>query len=138
MLSTNHTWQSLVDDDMVKTRNVSQMVIYNIENHNRVAGTTGWWLPTADILQVVDVFERPEHYLINNLTMFASIPEVTMQFLMIKADARSFYGKRGATSVFAGRSAKLVVVAWCEGSVMPGQTANAVEKLLDYFHTYKL
>ncbi len=133
------TWQDIIDQDMVPTSNVSHMVIYQIDSKMRLAGTKGYYLPEKDFNQCIDVFANPQQYLINGITLFEGVLDDPLQFLVAKADSRSFYAKRGATSCFGGRSAgNILLLLFAEPPVLPGRTANALEALLDYLDEYKI
>lgn len=95
-----------------------------------LASSPCYWLPSKDLSTCLDVFDNPNTYLINNLTLFAGT-EAEMTFLVCKADERSFYAKRGATSCFGARSNNILVVTFSEPPVLPGRSANLVQILVD-------
>jgi len=130
------TWQSVVDKLLIKPSNASHVCIYDIASKDLLAASENYWLPPDDVEQFLDAFKNPEHYLVNHIRVWRSIPEVTRQFLVCKADSRSMYCKCGATSCFAAVTEKTLVVAFCEPPVLPGRTANAVELLIDQLITH--
>lgn len=130
------SWQDLVDQDMLPPSNVSHMVVYQIDSKMRLAGTKGYYLPEKDFNTCIDVFNNPNHYLINGLTLFEGTLDEPLQFLMAKADTRSFYAKRGATSCFGGRCQNILLLMFAEPPVLPGRTANALEACLDYIEEH--
>lgn len=52
--------------------------------------------------------------------------------MTLKADARSVYGKKGATGFCAVKTNQSVLIGLYDESIQPGQCANTVEKLGDY------
>lgn len=129
------TWDDIIQQDMLGPNNVSHMVVYQMDTKVLLGSTKGYWLPPEDLDQCFRALSDPENALINGLTLWKRFPETTCEFLVAKADSRSFYCKRGATSCFGGRSiAGTFVLLFAEPPVLPGRTANSLELLLDYLN----
>lgn len=131
------TWQSLVDEQMIKPHNCTHAVIYQIDSKQMLAGSPGYWLPEADFDRILKVFKDPVDTLINGLELFTGT-EAEMRFIVPKADARSFYAKRGATSCFGARSNNILIVCFTEPLALPARTANLVEQFAADMIRYNL
>lgn len=126
------TWQQLFDRLVLQPKNASHGVIYDLKSHVLLAHSPGYWLPKEDVLQCIDALSNPEKYLVEDITLFKSCKlDMPMEFLVVKADQYSWYGKRGATSCFCSRTKDVLIVLFTEPPIFPGKTANAIEKLVD-------
>jgi len=54
------------------------------------------------------------------------------KYLVIKADDRSIYGKKGAGGIAAVKTAQGILVGVYKEGTQPGQATTTVEKLADY------
>jgi profilin len=54
------------------------------------------------------------------------------RYLVLKADDRSIYGKKGTGGVITVKTGQAILVGLYDEKIQPGQCANVMEKLADY------
>ncbi|KKY24114.1 putative profilin ii [Phaeomoniella chlamydospora] len=114
---------------LVGTGNVDKAAIFNSEGTSVWATSSGFTISPAEIKEVVDAYKdnsQPKKVQSNGLHVAGE------RFVVLKADERSLYGKKGKEGVVIVKTTQAILVTHYPETVQPGVAANTVEQLGDY------
>lgn len=123
------SWQAYIDTSLVGTGNVDKAAIFNSEGTSVWATSSGFTISPAEIKEVVDAYKdnsQPKKVQSNGLHVAGE------RFVVLKADERSLYGKKGKEGVVIVKTTQAILVTHYPETVQPGVAANTVEQLGDY------
>lgn len=83
-------------------------------------------LPPAEIGEIAQGFDNSAYLQSNGLHIQGQ------KFMMIRADARSIYGRHDAEGVVCVRTKQTILVAHYPAGVQAGEATKIVEQLADY------
>ena len=123
-------WQPYVDNNLVGAGGATQAAIFGLDG-NKWAGSAGFNVSTAEVKPLIAAFDTKNQAGIttlrnNGLTLNAT------KFIILKADDRSIYGKKGATGVVCVKTNKAVIISFYNEKIQPGTSAAVTEKIADY------
>lgn len=123
------SWQAYVDTSLVGTGNVDKAAIFNSEGNSVWATSTGFTVSPAEIQEVVAAYKDTGDV---KQVQSTGLHIAGERFVVIKADGRSIYGKKGKEGVVIVKTNMAILVAHYPETVQPGGAANTVEQLADY------
>eukprot|EP01123_Difflugia_compressa_P010734 TRINITY_DN3_c0_g1_i4.p1 TRINITY_DN3_c0_g1~~TRINITY_DN3_c0_g1_i4.p1 ORF type:complete len:127 (-),score=35.88 TRINITY_DN3_c0_g1_i4:130-510(-) len=119
------SWQSYVDTNLVGTGLVSVAAIAGHDG-SIWANTAGFNVTADEVKKLLAGFADPGPLRASGLFINGE------KYLVLKADDRSIYGKKGTGGVVTVKTAQSILVGLYNEKIQPGQCANVVEKLADY------
>eukprot|EP01123_Difflugia_compressa_P010740 TRINITY_DN3_c0_g2_i1.p1 TRINITY_DN3_c0_g2~~TRINITY_DN3_c0_g2_i1.p1 ORF type:complete len:127 (-),score=21.46 TRINITY_DN3_c0_g2_i1:198-578(-) len=119
------SWQSYVDTNLVGTGLVT---VASITGHDGSVWATspGFNVSADEIKKLVAGFNDPSPLRASGMFINGE------KYLVLKADDRSIYGKKGTGGVVTVKTGGAVLIGLYNEKIQPGQCANVVEKLADY------
>jgi len=123
------SWQAYVDTSLVGTGDVDKAAIFNSEGTSVWATSKGFQISPAEMQEVVGSYKdtAPQKKVQANGLHIAG-----EKYIVIKADDRSLYGKKGREGIVIVKTKQALLIAHYPETVQPGQAATTVEKLGDY------
>eukprot|EP00161_Ancyromonas_sigmoides_P012865 TRINITY_DN328_c1_g1_i1.p2 TRINITY_DN328_c1_g1~~TRINITY_DN328_c1_g1_i1.p2 ORF type:complete len:126 (+),score=36.62 TRINITY_DN328_c1_g1_i1:250-627(+) len=118
------SWQTYVDTHLVGTGMVTAACI--IGHDGAVWASKDLDVKEGEGVKLAQAFIDPSGILAQGLHISG------VKYMTIRADARSIYGKKGATGVVTVKTKSTIVIGFYGDSVQPGQCTLAVERLGDY------
>jgi len=119
------SWQTYVDSNLIGSGFISKASILGLDG-STWATSSGFSITADEGKKLAGAFKDPNVLRANGL--FAA----GEKYLVIKADDRSIYGKKGAGGVAAVKTTQGILVGVYKEGVQPGQATTTVEKLADY------
>eukprot|EP01123_Difflugia_compressa_P010733 TRINITY_DN3_c0_g1_i3.p1 TRINITY_DN3_c0_g1~~TRINITY_DN3_c0_g1_i3.p1 ORF type:complete len:127 (-),score=37.17 TRINITY_DN3_c0_g1_i3:130-510(-) len=119
------SWQSYVDTNLVGTGLVSVAAIVGHDG-SVWASSNGFKVSADEAKKLLAGFADPGPLRASGLFINGE------KYLVLKADDRSIYGKKGTGGVVTVKTAQSILVGLYNEKIQPGQCANVVEKLADY------
>jgi len=117
------SWQAYVDQQLIGTGHVKQGALVGLDGS--VWAYSAGFNP-GDTRKLVSQFA-------NNQSVFSEGVNIGgIKYMGIRADARSIYGKKGATGCVCVKTNQCVIVAIYNETIQPGSCTTVVEKLADY------
>ncbi|KAF2724518.1 profilin II [Polychaeton citri CBS 116435] len=123
------SWQAYVDQSLVGTGNVDKAAIFSAQGDSVWASSAGFTVKPEEMKEIVSAYQDK-----------ADVKKVQSEgahiagerFVVIKADDRSIYGKKGREGVVIVKTNQAILVTHYPESVQPGNAAKVVEQLADY------
>jgi len=119
------SWQGYVDNNLVGTNMVTFGAILGHDG-NSWAVTSGFQVTGDEGRKLYAGFQDAGPLRANGLFVNKE------KYLVLKADDRSIYGKKGPGGVVAVKTGQSILIGVYNDKIQPGQCANVVEKLADY------
>ncbi|MCJ1297829.1 profilin, required for normal timing of actin polymerization in response to thermal stress [Hypocenomyce scalaris] len=123
------SWQAYVDTSLVGTGNIDKAAIFNSEGTSVWASSTGFTIGPAEIKEVVSSYKDTGEV---KKVQSSGLHIAGERYVVIKADDRSLYGKKGREGIVIVKTQQAILVTHYPESVQPGSAANTVEQLGDY------
>jgi len=123
------SWQAYVDTSLVGTGNIDKAAIFNSEGTSVWASSPGFTVSPAEIKEVVASYKDTgdvKKVQANGLHVGGE------RFVVIKADDRSLYGKKGKEGIVIVKTQQAILLTHYPETVQPGSATNTVEQLADY------
>ena len=118
-------WQQYIDQQLIGSEQSSGAVIMELDGGVRSASNLN--LKASGGAQIASLFKNPSSATSSGIVVNG------VKCQAIKAGTQSPYGKNGATGVVAVKTNQLIIVSTYNERTQPGNAANVVEKLGDYF-----
>lgn len=118
-------WQAYVDNNLVGTKNLTQAAIIGIDG-SIWAISSGFTVSQQDGKILVAAFQDPSGIRAKGIFLNG------VKYLVLRADERSIYGKKGSAGCVCVKTKQAVLIGIYNENIQPGQAANTVEKLADY------
>ncbi|KAL1589224.1 hypothetical protein WHR41_02257 [Cladosporium halotolerans] len=125
------SWQAYVDQSLVATGNVDKAAIFNDAGNSVWATSSGFTVSPAEMQEVVNAYNDKGTDGVKQVQS-TGLHIAGERFVVIKADERSIYGKKGREGVVIVKTTNAILVTHYPESVQPGAAANTVEQLADY------
>ncbi|KAI9736343.1 MAG: profilin, required for normal timing of actin polymerization in response to thermal stress [Cirrosporium novae-zelandiae] len=123
------SWQAYVDSSLVGTGNVDKAAIFNSEGTSVWASSPGFVVEKSEITEIVDAYkDKSEVKGVQSQGLHVG----KERYVVIKADDRSLYGKKGKEGIVVVKTQQALLVTHYPETVQPGAAANTVEQLADY------
>jgi len=119
------SWQGYVDNNLVGTHLVTQAAIHGHDG-SPWATSHGFTVSKDEAVKLLAGFGDAGPLRANGLYIHKE------KYLVLKADDRSIYGKKGPGGIVCVKTGQSVLIAIYNDKIQPGQCANVVEKLADY------
>ncbi|KAF2167679.1 hypothetical protein M409DRAFT_65812 [Zasmidium cellare ATCC 36951] len=119
------SWQG----HLVGTGNVDKAAIFNNEGTSVWATSAGFTVKPEEMKEVVAAYNDKSDV---KQVQSSGLHIAGEKFVVLKADDRSVYGKKGREGVVIVKTTQAILVAHYPESVQPGAAANTVEQLADY------
>jgi len=123
------SWQEYVDTGLVATGNLDKAAIFNSAGDSVWATSTGFVVSPDEIKEIVGAYKDKADV---KQVQSSGLHIAGEKFVVLRADDRSIYGKKGREGVVIVKTTQALIVAHYPESAQPGAAANVVEKLADY------
>lgn len=123
------SWQAYVDTSLVGTGNVDKAAIFNSEGNSVWASSAGFTVAPNEMKEVVGSFKDTGDV---KQVQSNGVHIAGERYVVIKADDRSLYGKKGKEGIVVVKTQQALLVTHYPETVQPGSAANTVEQLADY------
>ncbi|PIA98349.1 Profilin, partial [Cercospora beticola] len=121
-----------VDTSLVATGNVDRAAIFNSEGNSVWATSAGFTVKPEEMQAVVAAYKDKGDEQGVKKVQSEGLHIAGERFVVIKADDRSIYGKKGREGVVLVKTTQAILVTHYPETVQPGSAANTVEQLGDY------
>eukprot|EP00128_Syssomonas_multiformis_P009062 Colp12_sorted_trinity150504_noHs@28697 len=118
---------SLLHDALLSTEHVRQCAIIRRKDGAIRAQSSGFTMSPSEIQAVLEGFKG------NGDLRNAGIVIAGKEYKCVRSDQMSIYGKDGKSGVIITKTNTLVLLGTYDATMYPSVTAEAVEKLADYF-----
>ncbi|KXL43775.1 hypothetical protein M433DRAFT_5384 [Acidomyces richmondensis BFW] len=125
------SWQAYVDQSLIGTGNVDKAAIFNSEGNSVWASSAGFTVSPQEMQEVVAAYKDKGTDGVKQVQS-TGLHVAGERFVVLKADDRSIYGKKGREGVVIVKTQQAILVTHYPESVQPGAAANTVEQLGDY------
>ncbi|WPH02773.1 Hypothetical protein R9X50_00564100 [Acrodontium crateriforme] len=125
------SWQAYVDTSLVGTGNLNQAAIFNTDGNSVWATSAGFTVSPQEMQEVVAAYKDKGTDGVKQVQS-TGLHIAGERFVVIKADDRSIYGKKGREGVVIVKTTQAILVTHYPETVQPGAAANTVEQLGDY------
>eukprot|EP01128_Nolandella_sp_AFSM9_P007704 TRINITY_DN42_c2_g1_i2.p1 TRINITY_DN42_c2_g1~~TRINITY_DN42_c2_g1_i2.p1 ORF type:complete len:149 (+),score=34.63 TRINITY_DN42_c2_g1_i2:67-447(+) len=119
------SWQSYVDNNLVGTGFISQGAIFGL-NGAQWCTSAGFQISGPEAQALIAGFGDAGPLRANGLWLQGQ------KYLVLRADERSIYGKKGPGGVVLVKTGQAVLVGIYGENTQPGQASSTVERLADY------
>ncbi|KAK5130983.1 hypothetical protein LTR08_001394 [Meristemomyces frigidus] len=126
------SWQAYVDQSLVGTGNLDKAAIFNTEGTSVWATSAGFTVSPQEMQAVVAAYKDPGNKEGVKQVQSSGLHIAGERFVVLKADDRSVYGKKGREGVCIVKTTQALLVTHYPEHVQPGAAANTVEQLADY------
>ncbi|KAM3421434.1 Profilin [Cercospora zeina] len=126
------SWQAYVDTSLVATGNVDRAAIFNSEGNSVWATSAGFTVKPEEMQAVVAAYKDKGDESGVKKVQSEGLHIAGDRYVVIKADDRSIYGKKGREGVVLVKTTQAILVTHYPETVQPGAAANTVEQLGDY------
>lgn len=118
-------WQAYVDSNLVGTGHVTKAAILGHDGSSW-AISPGFAVAAGEAANLVKGFTDAGPLRAAGLFIQGE------KYLVLKADERSIYGKKGTSGVVCVKTGQSVLIGLYNDKIQPGQASTCVEKLADY------
>ncbi|EME76874.1 uncharacterized protein MYCFIDRAFT_71080 [Pseudocercospora fijiensis CIRAD86] len=125
------SWQAYVDTSLVGTGNVDKAAIFNSEGNSVWATSAGFQVSPQEMQEIVAAYKDKGTDGVKQVQS-TGLHVAGERFVVLKADDRSIYGKKGREGVVIVKTTQAILVTHYPETVQPGTAANTVEQLGDY------
>jgi profilin len=125
------TNQSPPPFSLVGTGNLDRAAIFNSEGNSVWATSAGFQVSAAEMQAIVTAYKDPGTDGVKKVQS-EGLHVAGERFVVIKADNRSIYGKKGREGVIIVKTTQALLVTHYPESVQPGVATNTTEQLGDY------
>ncbi|KAK8199872.1 profilin [Phyllosticta capitalensis] len=126
------SWQAYVDTSLVGTGNVDKAAIFNAEGNSVWAASAGFTVAPNEMQEIVNAYKDKGDANGIKQVQSTGLHVAGERFVVLKADERSLYGKKGKEGLVIVKTTQAILVTHYPESVQPGAAANTVEQLADY------
>ncbi|EOD51062.1 profilin [Neofusicoccum parvum] len=126
------SWQAYVDTSLVGTGNVDKAAIFNAEGNSVWAASAGFTVAPNEMAEIVAAYKDKGDANGLKAVQTEGLHVAGERFVVIKADDRSLYGKKGREGIILVKTTQAILVTHYPETVQPGVAANTVEQLGDY------
>jgi len=109
-----------------------QAAILNSEGNSVWAASPGFTVSPNEMREVVNAFKDKGDANGVKSVQSTGLHVAGEKFIVLKADERSLYGKKGREGIVIVKTTQALLVTHYPETVQPGAAANTVEQLADY------
>ncbi|KAF2210177.1 hypothetical protein CERZMDRAFT_45646, partial [Cercospora zeae-maydis SCOH1-5] len=117
---------------LVATGNVDRAAIFNSEGNSVWATSAGFTVKPEEMQAVVAAYKDKGDESGVKKVQSEGLHIAGDRYVVIKADDRSIYGKKGREGVVLVKTTQAILITHYPETVQPGSAANTVEQLGDY------
>ncbi|KAI4718641.1 profilin [Aureobasidium sp. EXF-10727] len=114
---------------LIGTGNIDKAAIFNSEGNSVWATSAGFTVSPQEMAEVVSAFKDTSDV---KKVQSTGLHVAGEKFIVLKADDRSLYGKKGKEGIVIVKTKQALLVTHYPEHVQPGVAANTVEQLADY------
>ncbi|KAG9842725.1 hypothetical protein KCU68_g8060, partial [Aureobasidium melanogenum] len=114
---------------LIGTGNIDKAAIFNSEGNSVWATSAGFTVSPQEMAEVVAAFKDTADV---KKVQSTGLHVAGEKFIVLKADDRSLYGKKGKEGIVIVKTKQALLVTHYPEHVQPGAAANTVEQLADY------
>ncbi|GAB7350581.1 hypothetical protein MBLNU459_g1155t3 [Dothideomycetes sp. NU459] len=118
-----------VSNSLVGTGNVDKAAIFNSEGNSVWATSAGFTVAPKEMQEIVNAYKDKGDV---KQVQSTGLHVAGERFIVLKADDRSLYGKKGKEGIIIVKTTQAILVTHYPEHVQPGVAANTVEQLGDY------
>ncbi|TKA46008.1 hypothetical protein B0A55_12354 [Friedmanniomyces simplex] len=126
------SWQAYIDTSLVGTGAVDRAAIFSATGDSVWATSPAFNVSPTEMQAVVAAYKDPGNKEGVKKVQSEGLHIAGERFVVLKADDRSVYGKKGREGVVIVKTTQAILVTHYPESVQPGVAANTVEQLGDY------
>lgn len=126
------SWQAYVDQSLVGTGNVDKAAIFNSEGNSVWATSAGFNVAPQEMKEIVTAYKDKGDAAGVKQVQSTGLHVGGERFIVLKADERSLYGKKGKEGIIIVKTTQAILVTHYPEHIQPGAAANTVEQLGDY------
>ncbi|KAF2487611.1 profilin [Neohortaea acidophila] len=126
------SWQAYIDTSLVGTGNLDRAAIFNSEGNSVWATSPAFTVTPGEMQAVVAAYKDKGDAQGVKQVQSSGLHIAGERFVVLKADDRSIYGKKGREGVVIVKTTQALLVTHYPEHVQPGAAANTVEQLGDY------
>ncbi|KAI4755587.1 profilin [Aureobasidium sp. EXF-12344] len=126
------TYRHIADtrtSSLIGTGNIDKAAIFNSEGNSVWATSAGFTVSPQEMAEVVSAFKDTSDV---KKVQSTGLHVAGEKFIVLKADDRSLYGKKGKEGIVIVKTKQALLVTHYPEHVQPGVAANTVEQLADY------
>ncbi|KAF2857566.1 putative profilin II [Piedraia hortae CBS 480.64] len=125
------SWQAYVDTSLVGTGNVDKAAIFSADGTGVWGVTKGFNVDPKEMSEIVAAYKDPGKDGVKQVQS-TGLHVAGERYIVLRADDRSIYGKKGREGVVIVKTMQAILVAHYPESVQPGAATKTVEQLGDY------
>ncbi|KAK7554766.1 profilin-domain-containing protein [Phyllosticta citricarpa] len=118
--------------NLVGTGNIDKAAIFNAEGNSVWAASPGFTVAPNEMAEIVNAYKDKGDANGIKQVQSTGLHVAGERFVVLKADERSLYGKKGKEGLVIVKTTQAILVTHYPESVQPGAAANTVEQLADY------
>ncbi|KAJ9632152.1 profilin, required for normal timing of actin polymerization in response to thermal stress [Taxawa tesnikishii (nom. ined.)] len=126
------SWQAYVDQSLVGTGNLDKAAIFSAAGDSVWASTSGFSVAPKEMQEIVNAYKDKGDANGVKQVQSTGLHVAGERFVVLKADERSLYGKKGKEGIVIVKTTQAILVTHYPETVQPGSAANTVEQLGDY------
>lgn len=119
------SWQHYVDDQLVGTGHVKKAIIIGHDGSSWSA-SPGFTIKPDEAKKLVAAFADSSSSLTQGIYLAGE------RYLVLKADGRSIYARKGTSGFVAVKTVQAVIISLYDESIQPGRCTTITERLADY------
>jgi len=123
------SWQAYVDTSLVGTGNIDKAAIFSAAGDSKWAASHGFNVKPEELKEIVSAYKDTSDV---KKVQSTGLHVAGDKYVVIKADDRSLYGKKGKTGILIVKTAQAILISHYPETVQPGAAATTVEQLADY------
>jgi len=123
------SWQAYVDTSLVGTGHIDKAAIYSAAGDSRWASSAGFEPSAAELKEITGAYADSGDV---KKVQSTGLHVAGDRYIVIKADNRSLYGKKGKEGIIIVKTGQAILIAHYPETVQPGVATTVVEQLGDY------
>jgi len=123
------SWQAYVDTSLVGTGSIDHAAIFSVDGTSVWAASSSFTVKPEEMKEIVASYSDKSDV---KKVQSEGVHVGGHRYVVIKADDRSLYGKKGREGVVIVKTSQAILIAHYPETVQPGNAANVVEQLADY------
>ncbi|KAK5014269.1 profilin II [Cryomyces antarcticus] len=126
------SWQAYVDQSLVGSGNLDKAAIFDCEGINVWASSAGFTVSPQELDEIVNAYKDKGDASGTKKIQSTGLHVAGEKFVVLKAEERSLYGKKGKEGIIIVRTMQTLLVTHYPDYVQPGSAAHTVETVADY------
>ncbi|KAJ5985603.1 hypothetical protein N7499_008109 [Penicillium canescens] len=124
----SEVWQGYVDSSLMGSGQFDKAGILAADFSGLEAASPGFTLSQEEINSLISAYTSSDNAFANGISVGGD------KFVVIRADERSVYGKKGKEGIIVVRASACTMIAHHGESVQTTNAATVVENLVDYIN----